>query len=698
MGYLYKKTHPRLLFSCEDIEKIKLKIISNKKYKNEVDEVLKEASELLNQAFYPEEYADSVYSQHGKYGDPANQVGRMGLYLGFAYQITGEPKYAEKLKEALLYYINYKKWTGSECLDRDPPWTSELNTARFLFGYSIGYDCIHDYLSENERNMIAQGAKRLGIDPLLNDWYLPERRIHSLDSMGHNWWAVCIAEAALGLLSFIDEIEGANILADKILNDFGEWFAYKGGVLQNKCPNFDKKGACYEGAGYANYGISEFLYFALSHMNMYGYKEIAYKSELEKISNYLIHSTYPTSKEKTPNILINFGDCYIYGNYCEAARLLLACGIDNPSLRWYLERQEPKYNIIDLIYEDRIRNGCKLPPYNLGTSVIYNDIGLVIIRNSWEVDSTLLAVKCGYTWNHAHADAGSFVLFHRGRPIIIDSGNCSYAREEYKSYYCQSVAHNVVLFNENGQNKDDIYYGVKHEGKVYNLIDSKRVKYVFADATGPMSRYLFRNFRHFIWLNNVILIYDDIKSYEEGIFNWLLHYEGNAKVKGKEIEIENNDSKLRIKSLFPKEIIINEKIGLKDHAPDTKINYLSFNTKTKSHEVKYLTTLILEEEKISEISAFEGKDFLAVCIDDGRQIIDVYFNLRADGRRMHQNSNLVINGYETDAYILALIKDKNDKDNEITDCFIVYGSYLRKEDKIIFDNLSKKFVELEFTK
>ena len=28
-------------------------------------------------------------------------------------------------------------------------------------------------------------------------------------------------------------------------------------------------------------------------------------------------------------------------------------------------------------------------------------------------DATLVAIKSGFTWNHAHADAGSFVLFHK---------------------------------------------------------------------------------------------------------------------------------------------------------------------------------------------------------------------------------------------------------------------------------------------
>jgi|GEM_PF-2235574 len=57
---------------------------------------------------------------------------------------------------------------------------------------------------------------------------------------------------------------------------------------------------------------------------------------------------------------------------------------------------------------------------------LYSDIGWASLRSSWNRNATLLGVKSGYTWNHAHADAGSFVLFHEGENILIDSGKCSY--------------------------------------------------------------------------------------------------------------------------------------------------------------------------------------------------------------------------------------------------------------------------------
>lgn len=138
----------------------------------------------------------------------------------------------------------------------------------------------------------------------------------------------------------------------------------------------------------------------------------------------------------------------------------------------------------------------------------------------------MLAVKSGFTWNHAHADAGSFILYHDGMPLLIDSGACSYGKPEYMRYYCQSQAHNVVLFNGMGQPSDDLYRGVQQPGSLHHLLTLGDWKYVYADATGPMSRHFARNYRHFLWLGPVILIYDDVRSHEAGTFQWLLHYGG----------------------------------------------------------------------------------------------------------------------------------------------------------------------------
>jgi len=85
---------------------------------------------------------------------------------------------------------------------------------------------------------------------------------------------------------------------------------------------------------------------------------------------------------------------------------------------------------------------------------------------------------------------------------------------------------------------------------------------------------------------------------------------------------------------------------------------------------------------------------IGVRIHEEKMITDVYLNLRADGRRMHRNSCNVINGWDTDAYMFAVTRradaDEDDPDSVVR-YFVACGSYLRKNDKVVLDSLSKVY-------
>ena len=66
--------------------------------------------------------------------------------------------------------------------------------------------------------------------------------------------------------------------------------------------------------------------------------------------------------------------------------------------------------------------------------------------------------------DQSHADANSFIVFHKGVDIIKDGGNCWYPNPAYRNYFFQSQAHNVVLFNGEGQIKK-----IAVNGKIYEV-------------------------------------------------------------------------------------------------------------------------------------------------------------------------------------------------------------------------------------
>jgi len=687
--------HPRLYYTPKRVKALKGQMATDPTLKKAWENLIRRADSLTDENLVSKEYAESGRGQHGNYGRPSSQIATMGTTLGLAYQMTGKKEYADKLRQALLHFGQLNRWAGDA--KRDPPWNSELNTARFCFGYAVGYDSIYDYLSQADRETIVRAMVQRGILPTLNDWVLPEKRIHALDSMGHNWWSVCVAMAGVASMSVLGDEPRAQQWVEHVTDGFPEWFAYQGNILQNKSPNFDDAGAFYESVNYANYALSEYLLFHLAHSNAFPDDPLPEIPLLEKAGDFFIHTSYPTSDSL---LSVNFGDSSIKASGSRTLRLLLATGFDRTSYHWYITRTDPGLSdpITLVNYQLQQRTAA---PADLPQSVIYPDIGWAMMRSAWDDNATMLAVKSGFAWNHAHPDAASFILFHKGKPLIIDSGNCSYSRREYTAYYRRSKAHNVILLEGQAENPEACGgpdRGVVHPGSVEHLMNAAGIKYVLADATGPTSWKFSRNYRHFLWIDDVILIFDDIRTHDLGQLEWLLHFEGQAKENGGEIRLSNGSQAAAIvRPLFPKNMAVARKKGLKDHDPDTQVDYLAFTPSEKRRDMKFITAILPLDKPADKpdinLELLEGDEMLGVRIERGDTVTDIFLNLRADGRRMHRNSNKTIHGWDTDAYLFGLTRPANSPDDpdSITRCFIACGSYLRKNDKIMIDSLSKVY-------
>ncbi len=639
--------------------------------------------------------------------------------LSLAYRMTGEKRFADKLRGAM----GGLQWDDAMLMRRDPPWHAGLGTGHGCFESAVAYDSIYDALTPEERTTLAKRIVERGILPVLNDWVMGGKRIHALDSMGHNWWSACVFGAGMAALAVMDEEPRAEDWLKRISDGSVEWLNFGGSLLDNKPPSFDRGGAFYEDVNYASYAVSQYLYLRLAWNNALAMPALPEIPMLDKFGDYFINVSYPNSG----NLLnFDFGDGGRSANVTEPMHLLWANGYRKPRHLWLLneagaadrragrDRTSP-FGLVFGPSERELAAGPAAP--DLPLSALYGDIGWASLRSSWDRNATLLGVKCGYTWNHSHADAGSFVLFHRGEYLLIDSGKCSYGQPEYDGYYRQSQAHNVVLFNGAAQNPEDTYFGSKFPGTVSHLMDAGDLKYVLADATGPTAQRFIRNYRQFLWLGNVILIIDDLKTFEPGQFEWLLHVDGTAKQRGRDLEVAKGEAKVLVRPLFPVQLPTEgypadfpenmqlvEKTGLKDRGPDTKVPYYAFAAPEPSRRTKFLTAVLLVNEAdqagLPQLERLEGPNYIGVRVRQSGTTTDVYLNLRADGSLMHRNGNLKVNGWETDAYLTAITfpdgSEMTDPD-AVTRYFIAQGSYLRREDKVVLDSLSKVFLTADRT-
>jgi len=685
-----------LYFTTDAVSRLRRQLAADGSLKSQWSAFLARADALLPAAFVTEAEARQSPLRgnaiQGRYrSHSSKQLVDMGMTLGLAYQITGDKRYAQKLQQALLHYAAYEQWCSPGYNTRVPRWNSDLGTPEFCYGAAAGYDALYDFLSADDRQQIENAIVRLGILPILNDWVLPPHRIHALDSMGHNWWCVIISGAGIGALALLDRDPRAAAWAQAAEAALDRFFDYRGQALQNKPANFDAAGAFYESVSYAHYPLAGYLQFRVARMNVLPEPKPARIPTLERVVEYFVHTLYPAS---TSSVSVNFGDYGGNNRVGASMRLFAAHGFSPELARWHMQRTDPRpSDALAWLHLDAAAGPAR---NTLPHSVIYRDIGWAVLRDSWENDATLLAIKSGDTWNHAHADAGSFILFHAGQPLLIDSGKCSYGRPEYRGYYTQSRAHNVVLYNGQGQPKEDFERGAKFPGRVHGLLDGLGVKYVYADATGPMARYLSRNYRHWLWLDGVILVFDDLLAHEAGRFDWLLHYAGAARRNAATIEVVNGAARAQVKMLFPDDPEIREEDGLNDDEPDVPVKFLAFSNRAPAREQKFITVVtpvpLDDATRLPTVELLQEPNALGVRVRSKDSITDVYLNFQADGRRMNLNSNNTIAGWETDAYLLALTRPATAETaslENVTRYFVSAGSYLRRGGRVVLDSVSK---------
>lgn len=630
-------------------------------------------------------------------------------YLSLAYSLTKEKKYADHLKEVLLSAVKSESWSDRELMLRNPAWQSELQMAHRSFSCALAYDVIYNTLSKNERMTIARGLQRLAVEPAMEDWVNDDSRIHCFNTMGHNWWSSCVCMAGFLALSLENEIPSNHDYVEKIIGILPEWFNFSGDVLQNKMRSFDRSGGQYESVNYANFAIQEPAIFLLACKNALPGVKLPDIPQLHQVLNYFAHAAYPREGELWS---INFGDSHKQVTAESSLEMLYALGYcrDDNAL-WYFSQVKDEQSRdgffrtrpMGYMFMPSTKNAPATPA--LSKCQLFSDFGVATLRDSWQKNATMLAVKSGHTWNHCHADANSLILFHHGVDLIKDAGNCSYGMSDYRNYFFQSQAHNVVLFNGEGQSMDQQYHGSYLDGSLSNMIDADNIKYILANGTGPMSDKFSRNFRHFLWWDNVIYVIDDITAHKSGKFEWLWHPGGEYKKNRGDIEISKDNAAIILRQLYPQPLIPSGFLqDYPEHLTMEEVNapsedrkgetYLALKSPATTNMVKGVMAIILEDKpaqkELPVITRRQGENWIGLRIEYKDKVTDLYINQLADGRLMHANSWIVADGWTTDAYMLGVSYKKGGDATKPAETFFCYGSTLRRDKKVCFSSFAKR--------
>ncbi len=688
---LARDVHPRVFYGEREIAALAARGESDPTVKARLEAIRQRCEALLDVSLLSEEYANAAMTQHGNFYEVGAQLTELAEHFSLMYAL-GERKYVTKMKEALLHYASFAAWTGPSNKYRKTPWQSDLSTTRILTAFALAYDVMYDALDERDRGVIRDAMLRLGIRPLLGDWLTDGVRVHALDSMGHNWWSVCTALAGVGLCAIYEDVADWRELMEDILLSLRAFCEYEGEPLLNKVANFDSRGMFYESCGYFNYGAGELCRFLFSYHRCFADDGGSDFPVLHRIGEAYLSLTYPTAApERT--MYVNFGDSALLSRpdardgMTMLPTYLLLLGLGSPALRRYYARSARAEGFVDLLFPDLLPpiDPDAQPPRQPSLS-LYPDTGLAFLRSGAVVDGTLLAVRCGFTWNHAHDDAGTFILLRNGEDILCDSGTVSYGKSDYISHYCAAPAHNVVLINGRGQQGEALYRGNKFPGRILHALEGEGLVYLLADATGPTCDSCLRNHRSFLRLgDDVVVTVDDLYAYEEAKFSYLLHHRGKVEARDDaSCVIRSERNALCVTTISP--------VPTMRRADAYEgLSYLAIEPVEPSRLCNLIHVMAPLETGASVVS-LPCEDGYGARVTVGSCSYDIYYNFLADGRCMHINSNTHLGEFDTDAYLLCVCRDETLSAKRV---LMAYGSYLRCDGKSIWESLVKRFEVIE---
>ena len=685
--------HPYLYFSAADEARFREKIRTDPAARARYESAVSDAEKAMREPFVTEEEANGPDTLHANFGLLNQQLRRLNRILGLKHRIEGDPAPALRLRDLLLHFISFERWYAVSYAVRKPiPWHSDLCSTGTTLAAATAYDLIYDVLTPAERDAIAKGIFERGVLPAFSDWVLPETRIHAVDSMGHNWWAVCIGEAAAALLALRDRLPGENAermlaLADRALADY---LAYPGNPLFNKMRNFDDRGMFYESVAYDNYGTGSLLRYLYVSERYAGRNETIRAALPAGLLDGLMEFSYPVFRDGEIRYdFLNFGDSDVREDVSLVTQYASMLGLGTAA------SDACASTCGTGLFEEIAGidfSSCQGSPEALPKTAVLSS-GFALTRDSWKPDGTLFAVKSGFCWNHSHNDAGSFLLWHKGSPFFVDEGTCSYESPFYHAYYCQDAAHSVLrLVRGGGRRDEELYRGTKFPGRISGNYAGRDFVWFQADAAGPMAHLVSRLYRNFLWFENrMLLIVDDVFCHAPDRVEFTLHFDGTYRASGNGAEFANGESRARFLSHFP-ETTLSERVAHPDHGENLDKPSLVFTTRDEERTHLLIHTLELDpEEHPASFVRLTGENAEGLRITRGGIEREIWFNRQADGHVMHDNSNNVIAGFDTDAYLLLITRDLREKTERV---FAVSASFLRRGGRTYATGFTKRDFEI----
>ncbi len=301
--------------------------------------------------------------------------------LALAYRLTQDDKYLQEAKRWMNTVLSYEKWGFAHLVNVD------LSASWILFGLSLGFDWLQDFLTEAEatavKAKIAHHAKVMydhKIATAGSDW-------STAYYQNHNW-------INLNSLATAGYTLGEDAYIEMAKENFARVYDY-----------MPEDGSNYEGTVYWRYGGMWLFVYAHLLKTQEGLDYFKKSAYLQNTFYYRLYQSAPGFAQQ-----LNFGDCHdrhsghaacvyykVAAEYGDGYAQTYANLVLDNFLEIEAENSKVKPGILPEAAFEFLWYAPEVAMQSLSvlpTVRYFDDLGLLCMRNNWEQDAKVFTMKC----------------------------------------------------------------------------------------------------------------------------------------------------------------------------------------------------------------------------------------------------------------------------------------------------------------
>jgi hypothetical protein len=385
-------THPKLLATGQEFVDIKARIASDSTLNSWYPSLIYRADKLLGSPTL------SYKLTGARLLSVSEEAVDRAYTLGFAWQISGDPKYAAKLWQDLSAVSTFPDWNPSHFLD----------TAEMAHAVAIGFDWLYAYLSATQRSQLTTAIESKAFSPALsqisnNAFWTTSRT---------NWNLISNAGIGIAALAFSETAPSANAILAAVSKQ-----------IPNGIGAYSSDGAYDEGMSYWAYATGYLVTFTASLQSATG-KTYG----ITQAPGFAATGNFATRMIGASRQTFSFGDASSDTKLTMPILGLSQIFSDRSLVRAAVTGKEDIRDDFDarsFIWYRAPSGSDQIAAYSKPLDAQFVGLDAVTLRSSWSDANAVSAAMIGSgrdMSSHANLDAGDFVLDALGVNWAVETG------------------------------------------------------------------------------------------------------------------------------------------------------------------------------------------------------------------------------------------------------------------------------------